>query len=63
MTVRGAWARLELPLFLGFVCSASALAGLAAWIGYARNAGAPIQAVHVRAPAQVDPTLWFDTLF
>jgi len=63
MTARGALPGLELPLFLGFVSSGCALAGLAAWIGCARNAGAPIQAVHVRARAEADPMLWLDTPF
>jgi hypothetical protein len=41
-----------LPLILGIASCGCALAGIAAWTGYARNAGASIQAVFSRTPPE-----------
>jgi hypothetical protein len=48
----GARPTADLPLILGIASSGCGLAGLAAWTGYARNAGASIRAVISRAPAE-----------
>jgi hypothetical protein len=52
MKVNGARSTLELPLILGIASAGSALAGLAAWAGYARDAGDSIRAVISRVPTE-----------
>jgi hypothetical protein len=52
MTVRGVWPTVEFPLTLVIASLGCGLAGLAAWIGYARNAGGAIRAVTFGTPAE-----------
>jgi hypothetical protein len=52
MFVRGVWPPKELPLALAIASLGCGLAGLAARIGYARNAGGAIRAVTFGTPAE-----------
>jgi hypothetical protein len=52
MTAPGPANKVDLPLILGIASSGCAAAGVAAWVGYARTAGAAIQAVVSRTPAE-----------